>query len=409
MTWKRLDNAKAVCNDFSRAGYFMELTGTSKWLVYLESGGACYSPDTCNRRYFRPSVRQEFAAGNQKYVLDPVFNYTEAWLKTDSRPLNERVNIYMTSMETYNITETQGRDILDPDPSLNPSFYDYNRILVPYCSSDLWIANDTRFSEINFTSQQQFLTYIYSPESSSLQFVFRGKVIVQSVIEELAQIGLFNATDVILVGTSAGGIGAVNNANWLLEELHQSTNISIITDSSWFLNFHEVVSIRLTGSDGFDDFDSTNSLLGLLVDDPICKDISYGIPCCISLECMLSNPQYFPSEQVPVISIVSLYDVYLIAEIVSNLPVAGDSIDDQFQLEIGFEFLMTVIEYGGVRNNSIAQATRLSPLVSFIITECMQHVYLASSTLWDSVDGIFVEGLFESLNLQTGSFSNSFR
>jgi len=53
LSWMRIRNPDALCNDFTPAGYYIRKNDSSSdWVVFLESGGACYSADTCNRRYF---------------------------------------------------------------------------------------------------------------------------------------------------------------------------------------------------------------------------------------------------------------------------------------------------------------------------------------------------------------------
>jgi hypothetical protein len=45
---------------------------------------------------------------------------------------------------------------------------------------------------------------------------FRGKRIVNAVVVDLlSQRGLFNATHVLVTGDSAGGVGVMNNADWV--------------------------------------------------------------------------------------------------------------------------------------------------------------------------------------------------
>ena len=53
MVWVSASNSTALCNDFTRAGFFMRQNLSSKnWVVFLESGGLCYSTESCNRRFF---------------------------------------------------------------------------------------------------------------------------------------------------------------------------------------------------------------------------------------------------------------------------------------------------------------------------------------------------------------------
>ena len=58
MTWVRLDNEMALCNDFTRAGFFIRRNNASRnWVIFLESGGLCYDRASCNRRFFVREVR----------------------------------------------------------------------------------------------------------------------------------------------------------------------------------------------------------------------------------------------------------------------------------------------------------------------------------------------------------------
>ena len=38
----------------------------------------------------------------------------------------------------------EGRDLLDADCERNPTFCAHNFVVVPYCSSDLWLGSDDR-------------------------------------------------------------------------------------------------------------------------------------------------------------------------------------------------------------------------------------------------------------------------
>ena len=58
MIWHEARDARALCNDYSRAGFFMRRnTSSNKWIIFLESGSLCFSNETCNRRFFRTEVR----------------------------------------------------------------------------------------------------------------------------------------------------------------------------------------------------------------------------------------------------------------------------------------------------------------------------------------------------------------
>lgn len=405
LQWHRLKNAEALCNDFSRAGYFVDRNdASSEWIIFLESGGLCYSPDTCNQRFFNSSVRRnrQYSTGGKQSGVFPNFNTTAAWRHVNSSNASSYINPYMTSVETFsnesyfsNGLEVEGTDLFDRNCSVNP-FCNFSMVLVPYCSSDVWLGNDTR-SMYKFNAddslQDQFLHKFFSPDRNTLQFTFRGRVIFQSVIQELVG-NLSNATDVILAGSSAGGIGAVNNARWLKEQLPSSTNLSIISDSSWFVNFKDIIyqgfngSLNNGGKRGSQE--NASSLLDLISDIPQCLDTSRGPPCCLSLFCMLQEERYFPKGEIPTIALSSLYDVFLLAYAInSTLPIGAVTKNQekgtQSKPSIGLQFLTTTAEYGGVMNSTLRSTSSFIPNrgLSYIATHCFQHIYLVTSTLWN--------------------------
>lgn len=404
LQWRRLSNSEAVCNDFSRAGYFIEKRDPSRWIVFLESGGLCYSPSSCNVRFIHPTIRQE-------YDRDPSptgirINLTEAWTSTANLRLSRRISPFMTSMETV-INDTgrfrtiTGADILDSDPDINPVFYNYSRVLVPYCSSDAWLGNDSRYSISDNTTQEHFIDNAYRPESTKLQFIFRGLVIFRSVIDELIEReDLNDAEELFLAGSSAGGLGAVNHAKWVSEQLTNHTNISILTDSAWFINFQRTISNR------FNSAGNSDTVLSIISSFPQCSSADQTSPCCLRIQCMLSDPQYFPVGKIPVLALFSLFDLFILTDTISRNVVPGGA--GSSSSEIGVQLLTTVTEYGGAMNNSITTSLNI-PGLSFIVTQCFQHIYLATSNLWAQGDGIFTESAVEEISQDLGLVSGSYK
>ena len=136
-----------------------------------------------------------------------------------------------------------GRDILDRNPQLNKLFPDHNHVIIPYCSSDVWLGEDSSGSSCNCFD---FNCFNYVPNSPNLQFTFRGKTIFQSVIRQLiSDHGLGNATEIVLAGSSAGGVGVVNHAQWVTEQVNVDTRLLVIMDSSWFVNFQGTSMINV--------------------------------------------------------------------------------------------------------------------------------------------------------------------
>ena len=72
-------------------------------------------------------------------------------------------------------------------------------------------------SPIPSTLHREHIFFFNAGEGSGLgDWQFRGKRIAAAVMEDLfLQHGLANATHVLLTGDSAGGVGAMNNADWI--------------------------------------------------------------------------------------------------------------------------------------------------------------------------------------------------
>ncbi|KAJ7380375.1 hypothetical protein OS493_008827 [Desmophyllum pertusum] len=194
---KYVSNTEAVCNDNSRATFYITsgLGSSKKWIVFFESGGFCGSFEDCNKRY-----------------------------------INKNSTVLMTS--TMLPAKVTGRDLLSASKSENPTFSEHVHVLVPYCSSDLWLGSKSNPKE----------PFHFVNDSSVDNFSFRGQTIFRSVFLDLLQrYNLSNAEEIVISGSSAGGIGVLNHADWVLNHIIKSrglnTKLFSIVDSGWFINF----------------------------------------------------------------------------------------------------------------------------------------------------------------------------
>ena len=158
LKYHNITSQEAICNDFSTAGFFIQESSASrKWIIFLESGGFCHSPESCNERFFHPDVRkreQELTGDESGFgSFDPL----AAWERNRDRNLSQIVSPLMTSMYRFHENRDafpfgrltiDGRDIMNDECEKNPIFCEHNFVVIPYCSSDLWLGNDTR----NFTT-----------------------------------------------------------------------------------------------------------------------------------------------------------------------------------------------------------------------------------------------------------------
>ena len=253
--WANVTNRAALCNDFTQAGFFHRRpteNGAGKWIIYLESGAVCYSNETCNRRYFNSTIQDRESKDRHANNGYGDFDTTAAFSKYKETNF---VNPLMTSMLCFNDTRffpdglhIEGKDLFDR--STNHTLADHGQVVIPYCSSDVWLGGEdgTRHEDIIDDTPYGCRQFRYVPDADGLQFTFRGKIIFQSVLRDLDEMyGLSTtATELILAGSSAGGVGAMNLAKWVVQEFPNLT-VKVITDSAWFVNFRDGINHQFAG------------------------------------------------------------------------------------------------------------------------------------------------------------------
>eukprot|EP00051_Salpingoeca_urceolata_P017951 m.249285 g.249285 ORF g.249285 m.249285 type:complete len:251 (-) comp19087_c5_seq1:55-807(-) len=150
----------AVCNDGTPSGYYMSRspTNSTKWVVYLEGGGLCYDLHTCKKR-------------------PELLISSSTWPKNLSAP----------GMFSVNRTTNQ--------------FSDFNKIVVIYCTSDLYSGTADKSAD------------------PLLGYHFQGKQVVPALLYELAS-DFDKASEVLLAGGSAG-----SKAHYLGHRRHCSKGI----------------------------------------------------------------------------------------------------------------------------------------------------------------------------------------
>ena len=318
-----LSNSMAICNDNSRAVVFIGNRSSTKWVIFFESGGLCTSKADCNERY-----------------------------------KNKNSTVLMTS--TLLPDKVIGRDILSSAESENPAFYNYSHVLVPYCSSDLWLG----------TKARQDGSFDFKNDPSKDNFSFKGQAIFRSVFEELFQkYDLSSAKEIVVSGSSAGGIGILNHAKWLTTQnftksQRLTARLLFIIDSAWFINFQDGFNSRVNPEFG--------ELVG--ISSPACADMSFGYSCCLSASCLISR-DFVPSE-IQIAFVFSLYDIYMFADVLKRLENEGKTAEDNVA-----DFLTVVSMYGGAMNESLEISNKSR--ASFFVPACFQHTYFGTSSLWD--------------------------
>ena len=129
---------------------------------------------------------------------------------------------------------------------------------------------------------------------------------------------------------------------------------------------------------------------------PACQRNTQGYPCCVSVKCMLQEHLFPPHT--PLFIISSVYDIYMLSESIKQLS----------EEEAGlFDYTRTVFRYGGAMNESVENAVSMNR-VSLFMPSCTQHVYLATSSLWDPGQ-LFNRSISHDYSRETAYFQHAIK
>ena len=170
----------ARCNDGSPSTYYYA-SGfeDQKWIINLEGGKWCWDRNSCKNT----SWGRVFDSLDNKLISSTTYPYYK-----------EHVGY------------------LSNEPYIN-TFYNWNRVNVKYCSSDIWSGNNSYDNQTGF--------------------VFGGYYIVRETIEDLIEnYNLDNATHIILAGNSAGGLGVMIHLDWLSDKFPEADVVGL-NDGGW--------------------------------------------------------------------------------------------------------------------------------------------------------------------------------
>jgi hypothetical protein len=183
----------ARCNDGTAGTFYFRpaatAQGATRWVIQLQGGGSCGNPDGCARRWC--SVDTNYGMTQMSSVLAPANGI--------------------------------GADgILYRGPAVTNPLADANHVYVRYCSSDAW-SGATGPIDVD-------AVHPVSGDPIRYRIDFRGADIVDAVIATLRRDGgslpaytlgggsttladLDSAQNVLFAGASAGGAGAIQNAD----------------------------------------------------------------------------------------------------------------------------------------------------------------------------------------------------
>jgi ribosome maturation protein SDO1 len=233
----------ARCMDGTMAGYYYEkasnINEDKKWVIYLYGGGECDNEESC-----KSQLNTELGSSN--YFADS-YSDTSSW--------------YLASGYC----------------PYNPSLCGFNHVGVPYCSQDLHSGQITTKSD------------------DTWGLYFAGHLILSSILDELDELyNLKDATDIILTGVSAGGIGVWMNIDFIANR-YPNTRVTAATIAGFYFYETYYNGTNHTNPGGMADFrkdgiENAYKLYNAYVDET-CK-IEYESYNLDPAACMLSNNSF---------------------------------------------------------------------------------------------------------------------
>lgn len=149
----------AKCLDGEAAGYFVREMNPDRWVIFLQGGGLCVSAVDCLARR-------------------------------------------LTNLGSFKFWNPEYPELLPFSPWDNGLFSDFSQVWVPYCSGDMFLGTDRDMRWDGFQMS--------------------GHSIVEAVLGHLVNTTSFaHAQEIMLAGTSAGGIAAIHHTDWLPRKLQE--------------------------------------------------------------------------------------------------------------------------------------------------------------------------------------------
>lgn len=157
-------------------------TGSNKWILYHNGGGWCTSYESCFQR-----------------------------MTTDRG-----------SSSTYGPTMVFNNNYISKSSSVNPFMNNWNQVYLNYCDGASFTGS--KIDPVNYLGTNMY---------------FRGKYIVDAIIDHLNQIHDFkHAEQVIISGMSAGGLATIFNLNQYCDNIVNGNCVGFI-DSGFFWDYQD--------------------------------------------------------------------------------------------------------------------------------------------------------------------------
>ncbi|KAL9690866.1 hypothetical protein QQ045_011278 [Rhodiola kirilowii] len=177
----------AVCLDGSAPAYHFDKgigVGTNNWLLDFEGGGWCNNLTSC-------LARKNTRLGSSKQMVKQI----------------------------------AFSGILSNKKESNPDFYSWNRVKIRYCDGS------------SFTGD-------VAAVNPSTNLHFRGARIFNAVVDDLLAKGMKNATNVIISGSSAGGLTTILHCDRFRSMLLPRTKVKCLADAGYFIHTKDISGVQ---------------------------------------------------------------------------------------------------------------------------------------------------------------------
>lgn len=191
----------AVCLDGTPPAMYVDLNTTSrKWILFMQGGAWCHTPEECLARSKTPLG------------------------STSGMPTSGPVSWEVSALMSRNTTE-------------NPYFSTWNYAYFTYCDGASFSGDVAEPVLVNSTKVRSLFVGAVARSLTTTQLYFRGhRVLTQLVTLLLDAHGLNIATDVLLSGCSAGGLATYLHADYVATLLPPGVNFKAAPFSGFFLD-----------------------------------------------------------------------------------------------------------------------------------------------------------------------------
>jgi hypothetical protein len=189
--WHFYNFPGAMCRDGSPLGIYVRYGSVNKLMIYMEGGGVCISPHFCDHN--PANMNEVFPGGSLN---------------------GESFSGSLLTVSGLQAPYTDG--IFNDTDSANP-FLNWNQIYVPYCTGDAHIGTNPSASipnDFGIATTQHFVGHL------NMQLFVSRIVPTFKTVEQ-----------VVLTGSSAGGIGAGLNYGLVQDSFGPSVPVTLVDDS----------------------------------------------------------------------------------------------------------------------------------------------------------------------------------